>query len=250
MPYSLVIVDDDYEIRNGLTQYFPWNDIGFKVVAAFEDAETLFSYLLTHTVDVVLCDIKLPKMSGIEVAQKLRESNNSVRFVFLSAYSDYDFMRSALQLHAVDYILKPTDYHELSSLFISIKRDFDEQHMVSAEAEKESETHIPVQQKLIEAVKTYLKINYRGATLASAAEVVKINPNYLSRFFKEQTSESFSDYLMKIRMEKAKELLNDYTLRVCEVSDMIGYSDSNNFSRAFTRYYGKSPRDFRSSGNA
>jgi two-component system, response regulator YesN len=240
MIYSLVIVDDDFDIRNGLTNYFPWDSLGFQVKASFEDGESLLSYLLRESVDIVLCDNKLPGISGLDVAKRMHELGKSVQFVFLSAYSDYSFVRSALQIEAVDYLLKPTNYTDLTKLFTTLRAKFDAQNN-----ENDNFTKVSAPRKIIEAVQTYCKMYLQGANLNEAAEIAKMNPNYLSKFFRHETGMSFSDYLMSLKMERAAQLLEDYTLRIGEISITIGYSDSNNFTRAFTRYYGQSPREYR-----
>nr|WP_276531950.1 helix-turn-helix domain-containing protein [Brevibacillus invocatus] len=87
--------------------------------------------------------------------------------------------------------------------------------------------------------------NYREATLDDAARLVHMNPYYLSKYFKKKTGENFSDYLIRVKMEKAKEFLMDVNNRTYTISEMVGYSNVKNFTRTFRKYVGKSPREFR-----
>ncbi|UUZ94754.1 helix-turn-helix transcriptional regulator [Paenibacillus sp. P25] len=72
-----------------------------------------------------------------------------------------------------------------------------------------------------------------------------MNPYYLSKYFKSKTGENFSDYLTRIRMNTAAELLKDIKYKTYEVSEMVGYSSAKNFTRTFRKYFGQSPKEFR-----
>ena len=71
--YRLIIVDDEFEIRNGLSRYFPWESVGFEAAAVFENARGALDYIRRNPVDVVLTDIEMPGMSGIELARVIHE---------------------------------------------------------------------------------------------------------------------------------------------------------------------------------
>jgi len=101
--------------------------------------------------------------------------------------------------------------------------------------------------KLIGEVKRYLEKNYanNSTCLESVADLFKKSPPYMSKLFKNEVGENFSDYLTKLRMEKAKELLKNVTIKVYEVSSMVGYADTSHFSRKFKSYTGLSPVQYK-----
>ena len=239
--YSLCIIDDDNTIRVGLTSFFPWQEIGFKVVSSFSDAESFYEFMTNipePEIDAVLCDVILPGMNGIQLAEKLQDLKIYPKFVFLSAWEDFEYVHGALKIQAEDYILKPTDFEELSRVFKKIKMQLDE--LCSDENE-----HKTADELLFESIDNYFNANIQNASLLLAADIAKMNPSYFSRFFKAKTGVAFSEYILKKRMEKAKELLKDYSLRIGEISQMIGYADGNSFARAFLKYEGTSPSEYR-----
>nr|WP_275900810.1 helix-turn-helix transcriptional regulator [Paenibacillus periandrae] len=75
-----------------------------------------------------------------------------------------------------------------------------------------------------------------------------MNPDYVSKYFKQKTGQNFSDYIVEIRMGKAIELLQDINYKTYEISELVGYSYPKNFTRTFKKFYGISPREFRNSG--
>jgi two-component system response regulator YesN len=100
--------------------------------------------------------------------------------------------------------------------------------------------------KLIGIVKDYIEKNYNeNLTLNKIAEITYLNPNYFCEFFKEETSQTFIDYLTNVRIKKAKELLKDVRVKVYEVSDIVGYNDSAYFCRVFKKIVGVTPSQFR-----
>ena len=101
--------------------------------------------------------------------------------------------------------------------------------------------------QIVYDVQQYLKDNYRTATLEEAAAKVSLSPAYLSRVFKEKSGTSFSELMLKTRMEKACEMLADIHYKSYDIAYYVGYDNPKNFSRAFKAYYGQSPSEYRKS---
>ena len=97
-------------------------------------------------------------------------------------------------------------------------------------------------------MKAYVMDHLRTATLEEAAFLTHLSSSYLSRLFRGQTGQSFSDYLLQKRMERACSMLTDARHKIYEISDAIGYDNPKNFSRAFRNYYHLSPREYREGG--
>lgn len=236
--YKLLIADDDYEIRNGLCKFFPWHTIGFNVVGNVENGKEALMFIREHDVDVILCDIRMPIMSGIDLAAELYDAQSNVQVILFSAYQDFAYAQRAMEAGVRGYILKSTNYDELIRAFTNIRIDLDGQ----------AKTAKPGQDmpgKIIAAIKDYVESNYKSVTLEDLSKLVHMNPDYLSRFFKKNAGMLFSDYLTQVRMIKAVEYLGDIAYKTYEISEMVGYSNSFNFTRAFKNYYGMTPRDFR-----
>ena len=111
---------------------------------------------------------------------------------------------------------------------------------IAAEKEGSSDT------KVIASVRRYVQEHYaEHMELETIARQVYLTPAYLSTLFREQTGEGIKDYIMKIRIEKAKELLSDINYNVSEIADMVGYTDSKYFAKVFKKYVGVKPTDYR-----
>jgi len=242
--YRLLLVDDETEIRNGLSRYFPWHELGFEIVHVCEDGKKALNYISANPVDVVLCDIRMPVMSGIDLARWIHENRLKVKVVFLSGYRDFEYAKQALVYNVKDYIVKPTKYSELYDVFYALKKELDAESRIPETGSSETAKPAP-KNKIIEEVKAYVNENYREANLEEAARRVHLNPFYLSKYFKEHTGQNFTDYLVSVKMKKAAMLLMDFRYKTYDVSELVGYSSAKNFARTFKKYYGISPREFR-----
>ena len=240
--YQLIIADDEFEIASGIANYFPWEEIGFEVVSSFSNGQEVLSWLRKHSADVFLCDIRMPIMNGIELAKKIQEENISIKIVFLSGYSEFEYARQALIYGAVNYLLKPTKYNELVSVFTSLKQTLDQENFVRIEDHPEPDALISTLQELIQN-------DYANITLESAANQVYLSPVYVSRLFKQHTGINFIDYVTKVRMKKAAEMISSGKYKIYEISEFIGYSNPNNFARAFKKFFGIAPQDYRHFSN-
>lgn len=251
--YQLLIVDDEYEIRNGLSRYFPWNEAGFQVAGQVGCGKDALAFLRTKPVDLVLCDIMMPGMSGLELAERIRIEFPEVRVCFLTAHKDFSFARRAISLNAVEYILKSASSAELFNTFLAIRQQMDRSRKAAsgpvAAEEASSDSAIapipPRDSMLISEIQQFIRENYATADLPTVADAIHMSPNYVSKLFKQKTGQTFSDYLMEVKMQKAAELLRNPHYRIYEVGEMVGYRYVKNFSRAFHECFGISPRDFR-----
>lgn len=193
--YKLIIIDDEEKIASGMAQLFPWQNIGFEVVQVFTSARKALQYIAENPVDVVLTDIEMPDMNGLELSHQLMEYPN-IQKIFFSSYSNYEYFRAALQNGVADYLMKPVAYSALLECFEKVKARLDARSAVQETAPK------AYYDQIVYDVQQYLKDNYRTATLEEAAAKVSLSPAYLSRVFKEKSGTSFSELLLKTRMEK------------------------------------------------
>ncbi|MFB9276220.1 response regulator transcription factor [Cohnella cellulosilytica] len=236
--YQLLVVDDEFEIRNGISHYFPWSELGFVVAGEAENGKDALDFIRDHPVDAVLCDIKMPLMSGLEFAKALHERKHAAKVVFLTGYKDFELVKEALVYGARNYIVKPTKYQELANVFHKIKEELDEEGRAGRNGERTGDY-------LISQIKDFVAEHYKTVQLKDVAEVVHMNPYYLSTLFKKKTGQPFSDYVLSVKMETAAKHLRNPANKTYEVSEWVGYSNPKNFSNAFKAYFGKSPRQFR-----
>ena len=111
--YKALLVDDEKRVRSGLRRHFPWCEYGVSVEGEASNGLEAWNWLQEHSVDMVITDVRMPQMDGIELAKKLKERNPTVKVIFVSGYDDLDYLKSALKVDAVDYILKSNDLDQL-----------------------------------------------------------------------------------------------------------------------------------------
>ena len=137
--YKLIIVDDEKIIRRGIRDYIDWAGMGFMVADIFEDGKEAMEYLSSHEVDVVLADIEMAEVSGLEMARRIKEGGMRQRVVIISGYKDFEYARKAVDYGVELYLLKPLQIEEVQKVFLKISKDLDA-------ARKEEEQRLSMRQ--------------------------------------------------------------------------------------------------------
>lgn len=236
--YKLIIIDDEPKIAEGMGQLFPWNSVGFEVVYTFTSAVEALDCFQHEHIDVVLSDIQMPDMTGLDLCKALQKVEGT-SIVLFSSYQSYEYFRSAIQYNVADYLLKPISYATLFECFTKLRDQLDAENQVAQEMNE------GYYKQIVRRVNEYLENHYQDGTLTKCAERISMSPTYLSRIYKEKSGVSFSDKLFQIRMERACELLSDPHYKGYDVAYDVGYDNPKNFSRAFKNHFGYTPSDFR-----
>ena len=236
----IAVIEDERPIREGLVHILNKISPEYQVVGSAENGREGLILLEEQDPDLILLDIQMPDMNGLELSHRLMEYPN-IQKIFFSSYSNYEYFRAALQNGVADYLMKPVAYSALLECFEKVKARLDARSAVQETAPK------AYYDQIVYDVQQYLKDNYRTATLEEAAAKVSLSPAYLSRVFKEKSGTSFSELLLKTRMEKACEMLADIHYKSYDIAYYVGYDNPKNFSRAFKAYYGQSPSEYRKS---
>ncbi len=126
--YSLLIAEDELTTRRGLVNMVKWNEIGFQVDGEFTDGQELLDYLKRNVPDVILTDIKMSRVSGLEIARFVWEENLPVQVVFLSGYKDFDYAQSAVEYRVLHYLVKPVSIPRIREVFTGIREKLDQQN--------------------------------------------------------------------------------------------------------------------------
>lgn len=110
---NVLIVDDEYQIREGINNSIPWEQLNLHSVGTAISGTDAWNKVKTIRTNIVVLDINMPDMDGLELAQRLREENKNLQFIFLTGYDDFPKVKKAIELGASDYLLKPVSYGEL-----------------------------------------------------------------------------------------------------------------------------------------
>lgn len=242
--FRLIVLDDEKIIRESIIS-FDWESIGIEPAACFSCGEEALAYMQEHSVDVVLTDICMPGMDGVSVIAQIKKLNPDIVVICISGYDEYEYLRACLKLGANDYLLKPIDKKELFdtvSYALAGKSSDKEKDLLEETITGEQKT----QNYYVDMIVRYVGENYKNhISLEKIAEVVCLNPVYLSHLFKKMKKVNFSEYLNDVRIKKAEELLKSTTLRISEISEHVGYNDTKYFSSLFKKKTGMSPNEYR-----
>ncbi|THF76898.1 helix-turn-helix domain-containing protein [Cohnella fermenti] len=124
--YRAVVVDDEKYDLEGLRRLIPWAELGIEVVCSENKPLAALSYIEEYPIDILVTDIKMPVLTGLELSRKAQERNPELRTIFISGYQDFQYAKQALHLKADGYVLKPIDDDEIEALLRKVVADLDE----------------------------------------------------------------------------------------------------------------------------
>ncbi|MFD1955538.1 helix-turn-helix domain-containing protein [Paenibacillus thailandensis] len=132
--YSVMLADDDYPVIELLSEAIEWEKLGFRLIGAHENGESAWEQAEREMPDVLITDIGMPRMDGLELAARVRERNAGVRIVILSCHSEFQLAQQAMRLNVREYFLKDAlDPGDLSRLLGRLKESLDEERLMSRE---------------------------------------------------------------------------------------------------------------------
>ncbi|MBQ2924916.1 MAG: response regulator [Anaerotignum sp.] len=125
--YKILLVDDEEEVRTSIIKKIDWEKNGFTVIGDAENGKDALEKIEQLEPDVVLTDVRMPYMNGLELAAELRRIHPSVKVVIFSGYDDFEYAKQAIQLNIIEYILKPVNARELTDILGKIKINLDDE---------------------------------------------------------------------------------------------------------------------------
>lgn len=248
--FKILLVDDDVEIRRFLNQEL---STLFKVITASNGEEALNLLMRDNTIQLVLSDVMMPQMDGIELCQRIRQNVrlNHLPVVLLTAKStDEDRLRS-LEIGASAFIGKPFNVEILRKTLLNLleaqvrlRNSFSGQQLPTEQITT-PELQSP-DERLLQKIIKVINENLSNSDLTTdyIASKVGLSRVHLYRKLKELTNQSARSYIRNIRLAKAAELLSQKKMSVAEVAYLTGFNNANNFSTIFHDLYGMSPKEY------
>ena len=366
---KVFLVEDETIIRQGIKNNIDWRSNGFELVGEAGDGEYAYPMILKSQPDILLTDVKMPFMDGLELSRLVKKALPRTKIIVISGYNEFDYAKEAIKIGISDYLLKPVtsaslmdalkkvsdqifeeqensrlleryfinyekymafpDKSDYSGVYRKLIRNFlktgnieecgifiDEYFEAVGEGnymslllrkymtmdifycvlefikslnaqelntqpeltdlkrvtkaiEKADTTMeylkelftfaLTVRDKnsgdryglLIREAQEYIAENYGNSdfSLNMIAGYIGVSPSYFSSIFKQGTGQSFIEYLTKVRIDRACELLRCTTLRTSEIGEQVGYNDPHYFSTAFKKIMGQSPKEFKTRVN-
>lgn len=237
---KVLIVEDEEMIRQGIILTVDWAALNCAVVGQAANGEEGLEKVKELKPDLIITDIKMPRMDGIQMVTKLREAGNQAKVIILTAYDSFAYAQSALRLGAVDYLLKPFHDGDLENAVLRI------QGTAADARDPLSQFPRTFRNGYVQEVAKYIASHYQEPDISVGviAGALGISEGHVSHLFKKETGDTILGYLTAYRIHKAMSLLKDCRMKVYEVTEQVGYRDMAYFSTSFKRIVGVSPSEY------
>ena len=245
--YHVLLVDDEELALSGLLNGVRWKKLGIRHIHTANSMDEALKKLSRFPIQLMISDIEMPGGSGLELIQKAKQQYPDIISIFYTAYPNFSYCQEALKLGAVDYLVKPVPYEEMETIIIKAlgiaekNRHTKDLEGIWGNLTKEDHVEDP-----IGIVKAMIEENL-GTEISrdELAAAVYLNPDYLTRRFKQETGMSISDYIIDKCLALAKNLLIKTDMSIVEISEKAGFSYSTYFVRLFRKKLGVTPQQFR-----
>lgn len=244
--YKVVVVEDEKRVRQGIIMGTDWTKINCIVMGEAANGEEGVEIIRKCRPDIVVTDIRMPKMMGIEMIEQIQEYGLEPYVIFLTAYDDFTYAQQAIKLGVADYLLKPFKDGELESTIVKIiernKRESERKEQQNQELRLDAGD----KSKYIMDAIAYVDANYANPNISvkAVADSLGISEGHLSHLFRKETDSTLIAFVTKKRMRVAMSLLQDYRHKVYEVAEQVGYRNITYFSATFKKYVGVSPSEY------
>lgn len=165
--YTFIMVDDEEVIRNGICKFISLGDFGFELAASFEDGGEAIEYLKNNHVDLVLTDVKMIDISGLELAKYIYENCPYTKTIIISGYKEFEYAKEAMGYNVKHYLLKPTQFDELIRIVNEIRSLLD----ADRENQRAAQEQVEKFQKFIPLLKEQFFVDLLSGALLSTDEV-------------------------------------------------------------------------------
>ena len=240
--YQVLLADDEFFVRKGLLRRFEeMQGDDFRVIAEAENGQDALSLLEKHDIQLVITDIRMPVMDGLELTRNIKERYPDLLTVILTGYPDFEYAQKALRYGAFDYLVKPVSEEALDNLLTRVRARLSLQYELpdedgSARSGEES----------VRLAIRYMKEHYmENIDISALADDLGFHSSYLTRLFGKYAGVTPLKYLTGIRIQEAQRLLLDTDLPICEVGERVGYPDQFHFSKTFRKATGMNPSAYR-----
>ena len=263
--YKVLLADDEQIERMALAKRLHKHFGDSLVIWQAADGNEAVRLCFKERCQIVIMDISMPELNGVEAAEQIRRLDEDCEIIFLTAYDEFSYAKRAIVIHALDYLLKPCEEEELTAVMeeavgrIQKREQFEKLHM-EQEMPEETGAEMPEPDleeepdepdrlgQAAEKIRRYIRKNYmKDISMQDAARMMNYSDAYFCKLFKQCFDQNFTAYLARFRINEARRLLQDKNASVREVSMLVGYYDANYFAKVFKRIAGMNPSEYRDS---
>ena len=258
--HKILLVDDEPIFSEYLKGLLDWSDYGCQVCGMALDGDHAWELIQQLRPDIVLLDINIPGPDGLEICRRLRQENIPCEVIIISAHDDFYFAKTAFRYGIVDYLLKPFDRDE----FIQVLERSIGQLQQKKSAQQPTENPLLVHDSMVpysdlqqpgrlskrgelaDRINRYIEKNYmqKHLTVDKIAAALNFENSYIRRIYKNESGTTILRAIEDYRIQKAKELLAQRSMRHSEIATAVGFNDQYYFSKRFKQIVGCTPTEY------
>ena len=240
--WKALIIDDEKPVRIAISKLGKWSHFQIEPPLMASNGKEALTIMREIHPDLVFVDMSMPIMDGIALLKTASAEFPDSCFIIISGYDDFSYAQQAIRYGVMDYLLKPIVETDLNT---AIQRAVESlcPGFTPADARKE-ETNLD-SDTVTTIIHDYIDNHYSSnIKISQFADKYFFSKEYLTRQFKARYHCGIYEYVLQVRMERARELLLNPEIKIQEIAQRVGYADNNYFSKAFRTYYGISPTAF------
>ncbi len=242
--HKALIIDDERPVQIAISKLGHWSKYGVEMPVYAGNGKEGLVAMREIRPDIVFVDMEMPIMNGCDFLEKAGKEFPNSQYIVVSGYDEFQYAQQALRFGACDYLLKPVEEESLNKsiekalLKINPNLSFNDKATPS--------TNMVSPEEVIEIIKEYVESNYcTNIKLSMFADQYFFSQEYLNKLFKNKYHFTIYEYMLKLRMQRARELLEQPDYKIMAIAERLGYSDNHYFSKAFRTYYGLTPSAYR-----
>jgi two-component system response regulator YesN len=256
----LLIADDEEIIRSGLLS-IGWEDLGVQVAADVDNGYDALEILQGDLIDVLLTDIRMPGIDGLELARFVFDHELCTKVIFLSGYGDFEYARNGIKYNVMRYILKPSKPEEIidavkeASAQVDKRREADLRlRLLEAELGKRQLVMDGgglvlgeiKHSSIVDCIFKYILENYANPiSLSSMSDELNFSSIYLSKVLKKATGYTFLEVVNAVRIHTAAVQMREGTRTLEEISEGVGINGARYLCQLFKKYYAMTPSAYK-----
>lgn len=241
---KVVVSDDNPLVLQSIVTTIDWAELGCTIAGSADNGEDARQIIAERRADIIISDIKMLGMDGLELAGAVNDMGIHAKMILITGFQEFELAQQALKLGVFDLLAKPVSNSEIcravksaaESLLLERRKN---PRLMPTRAPEEAS---PIVRRAV----AYLEQMFReDITLEDISEKLVINPSYLSRAIKKETGRGFVEILTEIRLDIAKQLLEQPNAKVYSVAEQVGYKEYPYFYQVFKKHCGISPKEYR-----
>lgn len=256
MMYRVMFVDDEPSVIDALRRIISNRSDSFAVGGEAYGAERAIELMKVVKPDIIFTDIKMPGTSGIDLVKKIAQSYPETVVVVISGYDDFSYVHDAFKYGVEDYLLKPLAPEKFLTMLDGLKIKLDNHRAIMKErmvcyddSEAKIARHIieSPSKKVVDEIEEYVKVHIEeDLSIVAICRKFSISQPYLSRIFKKYKECTFNEFLVLVKIERAKKLLVErQDLLIGTIATLSGFTDQFYFSKVFKQELGITPSEYR-----